>query len=214
MESILKVDYCSFKAAYYACTHWHYSKSMPVGKLVKIGAWENKIFKGAVIFGYGANKSIASPYNLTQTEVCELVRVALSEHQTPVTRIVSIALKMLKKVRLVVSYADKDQGHSGGIYKGGNWVYEGLFNEGTRSAFMVKGRKMHPKSIHSKYGTGTQRLSWLKENIDPDASEYFTKGKHKYLYVLDDTIRDDILKRAKPYERVSSVVVARQASSL
>jgi hypothetical protein len=37
----LKVDFCSYEAAKYAVEHWHYSKTMPAGKTVKIGAWED-----------------------------------------------------------------------------------------------------------------------------------------------------------------------------
>ena len=42
----LKLDWCSYEAAKYACEHWHYSKCMPVGKTVKIGVWENKKYIG------------------------------------------------------------------------------------------------------------------------------------------------------------------------
>lgn len=115
----LKIDWCSFEAAKYAVLRWHYSKCMPIGKLVKVGIWENKKFIGAVIFGYGNNQYQGNKFGLKQTQICELLRVALTEHRTPVTRIVSIALKMLKQsnhgIRCVVSYADPEQGHNGAI---------------------------------------------------------------------------------------------------
>ena len=198
----LKIDWATYDATVFACKNWHYSHSVPAGKLVKVGVWEHGIFKGVVIFSRGANKSIGSPYKMTQTQVCELTRVALTKHETPVTQIVSIALKFLKRfcpdLKLVVSYADMDQGHTGGIYKAGNWIYEGLFNQGCIGGFIVFGKKYHPKSIHSKYGYGSQSLKFLTK-IDPNAKKFFTKGKHKYLYVLDDTIKADIMKRSKPY---------------
>lgn len=97
----LKLDYCSFDAARYATKNWHYSKSMPAGKLVKIGVWENDKFIGCVLFSRGANNHIGSPYKLKQDEVCELTRVALNSHQTSVTRIVAISIKMLKSFVLV-----------------------------------------------------------------------------------------------------------------
>jgi len=43
----LKLDWCSYQAAKYAVENWHYSKCMPVGKLVKIGVWEDKKYIGA-----------------------------------------------------------------------------------------------------------------------------------------------------------------------
>ena len=45
MSSVdLKVDWCSYEAAKYAVMHWHYSKTMPAGKTVKLGVWENGRF--------------------------------------------------------------------------------------------------------------------------------------------------------------------------
>lgn len=47
----------------------------------------------------------------------------------PVTRILAIAIRMLKRemwgIRLLVSYADLDHGHLGKIYHASNWVYVG-----------------------------------------------------------------------------------------
>src|SRR5574337_1147184 len=93
----LKLNWCSFEAAEYAVKHWHYSHAMPAGKLIKIGVWEDNKFIGAVIFGRGANNHLLMPYGLDVTEGCELVRVALKEHQTTVTKIISIAIRLLKK---------------------------------------------------------------------------------------------------------------------
>ena len=122
-KAILKLDWCDYKAAKYAVEHWHYSKSLSASKNVFVGVWENSKFIGVVGFGRGANNQIAKPYGLEQTEVCELTRVALTKHVNPVTRILAIAIKLLKKqsptLKLIVSYADPQQNHYGGIYQGG-----------------------------------------------------------------------------------------------
>lgn len=197
----LKIDWASFEATKFACKNWHYSHSVPAGKLVKIGVWENKIFKGVVIFSRGANRSIGSPYNLDQTKVCELTRIALTKHYTPVTKIVSIAIKMLKDfcpdIKLIVSYADADQGHKGQIYKAGNWIYTGHILKDTKDAsIVIRGKKTHGRTIHNRYGNQKDRLGFLHKNVDPTAYAFVTKGKHKFLYVLDEKIRDDIMKRS------------------
>lgn len=204
----LKIAWATHQSAVFACSNFHYSHSIPAGKLVKIGVWENNIFKGVVLFSRGANKNIGSPYGLEQTECCELSRIALTKHHTPVTKILSIAIKMLRKfcpeLKLIVSYADADQGHEGKIYQAGNWIYEGLMKGSHLNQFIFKGRKVHKKTIHSKYGTGSQSISFLKK-IDPHVSEFVSKGKHKYLYTLDESIRSDILKRAKPFPQGDAV---------
>ena len=129
MKPDLKIDWATHEAAKYAVENWHYSKSIPKSKLVKIGVWENQKFIGVVIFSSGATPNLGSPYGLTQRECVELSRVALNKHFTPVSRILSIALKFLvnvnPKLRLVVSFADRDQSHHGGIYQATNWIYDG-----------------------------------------------------------------------------------------
>ena len=189
----LKIDWATYEAAKYAVTHWHYSRSMPAGKMVKVGAWEDSKYIGAVLFAYGANQKIGSPYGLKQIEVCELVRVALTDHQTPVSRIIALSLKYLKKqspgIRLVVSYADTGHGHHGGIYQATNWIYEGYF-DGEHSV-IVNGRTMHRRRAYSLFGTTRP-----KGSVNVPAS-----GKHKYLMPLDDEMRKRIEPLRKPYPK-------------
>jgi hypothetical protein len=199
----LKIDWATHEAAKYACENWHYSEVIPVGKLVKVGAWEDGKFIGAVLFGRGANNNMLKPFGLNQDEGCELVRVALRDHKTPVSKILSFAIKFLKKqapkLRLIVSYADADQDHHGGIYQATNWVYDGLKNAGTMGAFIINGKKTHPKSVHSK-GV-KQSLEEVRKHLDPNATIFYTKGKHRYLMPLDAEMRERIMPLAKPYPK-------------
>ena len=201
-EERLKLDWVEYDAVKYACLNWHYSHSIPAGKMVKIGVWEYGIFKGVVLFSRGANFSIAKPYGLNQSQVCELTRIALTHHHAPVTQIVSIAIKMLRKLcpdlKLIVSYADMDQGHEGKIYQAGNWVHEGLLKGVKMNSFILFGKKTHKKTIWGKYGVGSHKLDFLHK-IDPTASVHLAKGKHKYVYVLDEKMRGDIMKRQKAF---------------
>jgi hypothetical protein len=202
-KPVLQINWATHEAAKYSCEHWHYSKVMPVGKLVKVGAWENGKFIGTVLFGRGANHNMPKPYGLKQDECVELVRIALTKHETPVSKIMMLAVKFLSKsnegIRLIVSYADLDMGHHGGIYQATNWVYEGIFNAGNRQGFLVNGRVRHNKSIHSM-GV-KQSIDAVRMHIDPKAKEVFTKGKHKYLMALDDDMKTRILHLAKPYPK-------------
>ena len=125
----LRVDWCDYKAAKFAVEHWHYSKTMPSSKIAKFGVWEDGRFIGAVLYSWGANNNIGKPYGLKQVEVCELVRVALTEHVSQVSQIVAVTLRILKKqspgLRLIASYADPREGHNGSIYQAMNWIYAG-----------------------------------------------------------------------------------------
>lgn len=154
----LRLGFCTHKAASFACENYHYSRRMPSGKLVKIGVWENDSFIGCVLFGRGANNNAHKYFNCEVTECCELVRVALKAHDTPVTRIIKIALKILKKncpgVKVIFSYADiTNQGHEGIIYKAGNWQYDGIKKTGKGAYYYINGKKIHGRSARSKYGS-------------------------------------------------------------
>ena len=212
----LKIDWATHEAAKYACENWHYSGVIPVGKLVKVGAWENGKFIGAVIFGRGANNNMLKPFGLKADEGCELVRVALKKHDTPVSKILSFAIKFLKKqspeLRLVVSYADVDQGHHGGIYQATNWIYDGLKNANTMGAFIIHGKKTHPKSVHSK-GV-KQTIEAVRKQLDPNATVFYTKGKHRYLMPLDKEMKESIIKLSQPYpKRVTKATSSDQLES-
>lgn len=199
---MLKLDWVGFEAASYACRHWHYSRAVPAGRLNVLGVWEADSFKGVVIFSKGSNKSIGGPYNLDQTQVCELTRVALTEHATAVSRILAIAIRMVRLcspgLRLIISYAAGEQGHHGGIYQAGGWIYEGPMDS---HAYVVKGKVTHGRSIGSKYGTGTQSEAWLKANVDPDASRVVGLVRHKYLMPLDGDMRERCKALARPYPK-------------
>jgi hypothetical protein len=196
MSSSLKLDWCSHAAAKYAVEHWHYSRSMPAGKSVKVGVWESGQFIGAVVFSRGAAREIGSPYGLAQTEVCELVRVALTTHIAPVSRIVAFAIRLLRHqsegLRLLVSYADPEQGHYGGIYQAMGWVYVGVTKP--HKNYLVRGQWVHNRTGNSIVGS----VAGLPSRT--------VAGKHKYLYPLDAAMRAQIEPLRKPYpKRATSI---------
>jgi hypothetical protein len=188
-KPILKIDWATHEAAKYACTNWHYSKSMPVGKMVKVGAWEDGKFIGVVLYSYGANYNLLKPYKLEQHQGCELTRVALTTHCTPVSRIMAIALKFLQKaspgLRLIVSYADSAKGHHGGIYQATNWLYEGTIKQSSTAEY--NGKIAHKRTFDS---AGIKGYVLHKAVV-----------KHKYLMPLDNVMREKILPLAKPYPK-------------
>jgi hypothetical protein len=201
-KAVLRVDWATAEAARFACLRWHYSRCVPVFKCVRVGVWEDGRFIGVVMFGQGASPELGSPYGLTGTEVCELTRVALTTHKTPVSRIMAIALKFLKRscpgLRLVVSFADSAQGHHGGIYQATNWIYVG---GAETHAYRVNGEQVHPKTLHSRYGKGGQSIPWLRANVDPAAERIIAGFKHRYLMPLDDAMRAQIAPMAKQYPK-------------
>lgn len=188
----LRLDWCSYQAAKWAVEHWHYSGVMPAGKASIVGAYERGKYIGCVVFSRGANNHIGSPYGLSQMQVCELTRVALTDHESSVSRVVSIAVKMLHRqspgLRLIVSYADPLQDHHGGIYQAMGWIYTGQ-SQAQRESLRPDGSILHKKSAHSLFGS----IVGLPKSA--------IMWKYKYLYPLDDAMRKQIEPLRKPYPK-------------
>lgn len=202
----LIVEPCDFKAAKYAVTHWHYSKSMPTPPVIKFGVWELGTFVGCVLFSRGANKNLGKKHGLDVTQVCELTRVALNEHMSNVSQIVSMALRSLKKsqsIRLVYSYADPHEGHHGGIYQAMNWIYTGETPSGYKYEDTT-GRIWHQRQVSSS-GWKLQYGEMRKVPVISECKKVFQPGKHRYLYPLDRAMRRQIEPLAQPYPKRADV---------
>lgn len=197
----LKIDWASYEAAKYACENWHYSKCLPMGKLVKVGVWEDKKYIGCVIYSRGTAKDLGTKYGLDQTQCVELTRVALTTHKTPVSRILAISFKMLSKlnskIRLIVSFAARSENHHGGIYQATNWIYTG--ESAANSDAIYQGRRI-PNRV----------IGVLKKRYNMSEKEMIEKGilsdirkmtKHRYLMPLDKQMKKAIMNLAKPYPK-------------
>lgn len=200
----MRISRATPKATKYACLNFHYAKSVPSAK------WSFNVFNdsdewcGVIVYGTGANNHIGSPFGLYQGEVVELVRVALNGKQEATSQAVAMTLRELHRiapqVKIVVSYADLDQGHAGTIYQATNWIYLGSISTGSENAGMIiHGKNVHKKTVTARYGTVS--VDYLRKNVDKNARYATTKGKHKYIFVFGKKLRKKWLKQAKPYPK-------------
>lgn len=210
VKSELLLDWATHAAARYACENWHYSKSVPVGKTVKIGAWEGGRFIGVVLFAWGMNKSLGSPYGLAVGECCELVRIALTAHNSQTSRIMTIAVKMLKRqspgLRLVVSFSDPAENHHGGIYQAANWIYSG--QSAPNYEWRQGGRRLN-KRAYTGSNFGSPRMK-----VPDNAERVSLAGKHRYLMPLDGEMSKRIKLLAQPYPKRAKDQAAENHSAL
>ncbi len=204
----LRLDWVGHDAAKFAVEHWHYSKTLPAFKALYVGVWEDRRYIGMIAFSPAMNPRLGVTYGLNQFEVCELVRVALDRHVTPVTRLVKIAIGILKRnspgLRLIISYADINQNHYGGIYQAGNWIYSGQTEDRRTSiAYLRSGRVygwravsqiVHDKGLPSTV-EGAEQCGFKPVPQLP---------KFIYLYPLDDDMRRQIEPLRKPYPKRES----------
>ena len=205
MSPNLRVDWCSTEAARYAVMTWHYSKNMPTpGKWVKLGIWWKDRFAGAVVFSRPCRNQHLM-FDLKPEQVCELGRVAMDRHEGfRVTEVVAAALVMLKKqcpgMRLVVSFADPDQGHVGRIYQAGNWIYTGV--SGAAKQLVHQGKKLHRRQF-----TGRGYYGKPKQNPPKGSVWIPVPPKHRYVMPLDKGMRRQVLKLALPYPQPADASV-------
>ena len=199
----LRIDWATHAAAKYACENWHYSKSVPMPPAVRLGVWEGGRFVGVVIFSRGASPHLGNRFGLSHTEVCELTRVALTAHASSVSRIIAVGIKMLRKsnvgVRLIVSFADANEGHHGGIYQAGGWIYSGTtakkFDYIGPDGKRYRDRQVTASGVAKQFGKQTKVFK--TSECQPIA----LNGKHRYLMPLDAAMRAQIAPLAKPYPK-------------
>ena len=199
----LLLDFCSHKAAKYACKNWHYSKTLPPPPHNFIGVWEDRIFKGVIVYARGASASLFKPYGLKQNEGCELVRVALTHHYHNVSKMLAISFKLLKKrnplLKLVISFADPYQKHHGGIYQASNWVYLG--DSGPSKKYIApNGKELHSRQVSEK-GYNIQYGKKRKTYRPSECKQIILPGKHRYAIHLCDEMRVYLDTNKKKYPR-------------
>ncbi len=145
-----------------------------------------------MVFGLGSgNATNGTRFGLARNgELAELTRVALTKHKTPVSRIGAIAIRRLKKqspgLRLLISMADPKQGHHGGIYQAGGWIYTGTTKPDVE--YFSNGQW-----VHHRTATARGSAAGLPSRPLPP--------KYRYLMPLDDAMREQIAPMAKPYPK-------------
>lgn len=206
----LKLAWVDNAAALYAVKNWHYSKSLPTAPVLRIGVWEDAQFIGAVCFSRGASPHLGKAYGLQQTDLCELTRVALKKHKTMVTRILKIAISLLRKqcprLKIIVSFADSNEGHHGGIYQGGNWVYTGM--TAPKFEYVDRfGKRWHDRQV-SENGLIKQYGKIVRCPKMSDCKKVHQQGKHRYVMPLDSDMKAVVERMRKPYpKRAASIGV-------
>jgi hypothetical protein len=153
----------------------HYSHRLPTGTCLVVGIRDEK------------NKVLACCYFSSITaaqwkeKVVELSRlVKLPNVLIQLTQLISYGLKVLKKkgYDLVISYADSNQNHHGGIYQAASWNYHGK-REQNLNGFIIDGEFVHRRSLYSKYGTSSSKL---KDKLEKkhEVKLLYDEGKHLY----------------------------------
>jgi hypothetical protein len=189
----MRLEKASTKAVKYALMNFHYAKAIPsVQSAFSVFNSKNE-WCGVICYSIGANKSIGTFASLYQGQVCELVRVALNGKQESTSKALSLSIKLMSKknplIKMIVSYADSEQGHVGTIYKATNWFFIGV-SKHVHHIHKVTGKRMHNR-VYSE----------LPKNKKTEYKNTIPFEKYKYIYPLDKSLIPLCKSLSKPYPK-------------
>jgi len=126
----------------------HYTHSVPAGKSYYI-AVEDAI----VVWSIPANKNIAKFVLGWPGKVWELSRLWAPNGHSPnlLTQAISAAVAVIESLEspdALVSYADPNAGHKGGVYRAASWIYHGKAEE-VRTYRGKDGQTVARRAFHS-----------------------------------------------------------------
>jgi hypothetical protein len=182
-----KVSPCSRKEIKDFIETWHYSKSIN-------GVISDYCFKledssdnliGGMIYGRLAMASCWKKYGNEEADVSELRRLCCIDNTPKNTEsyFIGNTLRWLAKnttIKTIVSYADRNFGHEGIIYKASNFTHVGDTSKGR--VIVYEGKRYHDKCIRTKHKGELKPFSIkIKEALD-SGEAYYIKTLPKYIY--------------------------------
>ena len=109
----MRIERASKQAIQYACLNYHYAKRVaPRCYDLAFSVFNDKDeWCGVICYGRGGTPAIASPYNLKQGQVIELIRVALNGKQEQTSKAIALTLKQIKKYAPLVKLIEIGRAH-------------------------------------------------------------------------------------------------------
>jgi len=159
----------------------HYAKRMP-NVMHAFGLFEHEQLVGVVTYGMPASPWLCKGVcgDEYKREVLELNRLVLKNNKpNEASRLVAASLKQLPQPRIVVSYADSAQGHTGYIYQACNFLFTGTTKPRTDMA--AKDGK------HSRHHKGDRN------------NRVQRSAKHRYVIFLGNKREKRIYREALKY---------------
>jgi len=197
---------------YQDCKEWflkkHYLKRLPSISFC-FGLYENEILIGVCSFGNAIPLTMKRSICGKEYEglVYELNRLILNDnhYKNAPSFFVSQCLNMLPKPTIVVSYADKSQGHNGYIYQATNFIYAGLSH--TQKDWVIRGEeKKHSRTLMDEFAFQPNRIQLLKEKYGDRLYQVQRQPKHRYIYFVGNKkqkkeLISKLIPKPKPYPK-------------
>lgn len=161
----------------------HYAKRWPSISYA-FGLYKDEDLVGVCTYGTPASATLRSGIAGLEmsAHVLELNRLCLKDNiKNEASILVSKSLKMLGD-KIVVSFADKEQGHVGYVYQACNFLYCGL--SAKRTDWKVKGLEhLHGQTIADKFRGEPNRAKAMRDYYGDDFYLAPRSRKHRYIYI-------------------------------
>lgn len=160
----------------------HYSGRMPSAVQLCYGISSDTQLVACCIFSNATGRWEADLWELTR-----LVR--LPDLDYPMSALISKALGYIRQNKLtdlIVSFADSEEDHHGGIYQACSWLYSGRRNE-RLDGFNVDGKFLPARTANAVHGTSSVKGLVAKLKKSGKAAEvtpHVDTGKHCYWKAL------------------------------
>lgn len=163
----------------------HYAKRWPSVSF-RFGLFLHDELVGIVTYGTPSSsplrKGVAG--EVMSLFVIELNRLCLlNNNKNEASFLVSKSLKLLEGDKIIVSFADKEQGHLGYVYQACNFSYHGL--SAKRTDWEVKGLEhLHGQTLADEFRGKPNRSKLMKEKYGDDFYLKPRSRKHRYIYII------------------------------
>lgn len=187
----------------------HYARRFP-SITFAFGLEVNGELEGVITYGTPPSSTlrIGVAGNEYSDKVIELNRLCLkSNSKNDASWLVSKSLRLIEGNKIVVSFADTEQGHTGTVYQAANFLYTGL--SAKRTDWKVRGREhLHGQTIADEFRGMPNRSTLMREKYGEDFYLAPRPRKHRYIYITGSrAFKKAALKslkyKIKPYPQQS-----------
>ncbi|MFC1947963.1 DNA methyltransferase [Chloroflexota bacterium] len=181
---------------------YHYLHSMPGGTKLAFGVLLDGRLLGIITFGAGPANAYKMVSGVKIDECLTLTRLWLSNDlpSNSESKVIGICLRALKKntnIKFLVSYADPTERHLGTIYQATNWLYTG-YSEAMPKFDLGDGVIHHSRSLSHAFGSHSLK-HFESHGLNVKVIEQ--PKKHRYIYLLDKSLRDRLNVPVLPYPK-------------
>lgn len=196
-------------------TH-HYTQNMN-GCRYALGVYAkgntNKFFDlgdtliGTIVYAHPVSNraidSICGVGVLALNEVLELIRLHINDGygKNIESYVIGQSFKWIREndptVKVLISYADPEVGHTGKIYQATNWLYQGCGVSKLMPDYSIRlsedGPWIHSRSVGERFGN--KKIENLARSIGHTFWRKEETAKHRYIYFLTDKKETKRLKK-------------------